>query len=95
LPDGPASGQNPSVFGSGGKRGKDDRPDPGSSILATGAGPIPCSATSLTFEGGTSFDLGRSLTLSGSLYDVPLWGSQKVYSRVVGLSGQCTSSGWA
>ena len=36
------------------------------------------------FEGGSSFDLGRSLTLSASLYDVSPWGSQKVYSRVVG-----------
>lgn len=35
------------------------------------------------FEGGTSFALGRSLTLSASLYDVAPWGSQKIYSRVV------------
>jgi hypothetical protein len=36
------------------------------------------------FEGGTSFDLGRSLTLSASLYDIAPWGDQKLYSRVVG-----------
>lgn len=36
------------------------------------------------FEGGTGFDLGHSLTLSASLYDVTPWGTQKVYSRVVG-----------
>lgn len=35
------------------------------------------------FEGGTSFDLGHSLTVSGSLYDVAPWGTQKVYSRIV------------
>jgi hypothetical protein len=36
------------------------------------------------FEGGTAFDLGRSLTLSASLYDITPWGTQKVYSRIVG-----------
>jgi hypothetical protein len=36
------------------------------------------------FEGGTSFDLGHSLTLSGSAYDVTPWGTQKLYSRIVG-----------
>ncbi len=35
------------------------------------------------FEGGTSIDLGHSLTVSGSLYDVAPWGTQKVYSRIV------------
>ena len=35
------------------------------------------------FEGGTSFDLGHSLTLSASAYDVTPWGSQKLYSRIV------------
>lgn len=44
------------------------------------------------FEGGTAFDLGRSLTLSASLYDVTPWGSQKVYSRVVG-KGVSTGGG--
>jgi hypothetical protein len=36
------------------------------------------------FEGGTSFDLGHSLTLSASAYDVTPWGTQKLYSRIVG-----------
>jgi len=36
------------------------------------------------FEGGTAFDLGRSLTVSASLYDIAPWGTQKVYSRVAG-----------
>ena len=36
------------------------------------------------FEGGTAFALGRSLTLSASAYDIAPWGTQKVYSRVVG-----------
>jgi hypothetical protein len=36
------------------------------------------------FEGGTSFDLGHSLTLSASAYDVAPWGTQKLYSRIVG-----------
>jgi hypothetical protein len=36
------------------------------------------------FEGGSSFALGRSLTISASAYDIAPWGSQKVYSRVVG-----------
>ena len=36
------------------------------------------------FEGGTSFDLGHFLTLSASAYDVTPWGTQKVYSRIVG-----------
>src|SRR5260370_10408138 len=36
------------------------------------------------FEAGTSFDLGRSLTISTSAYDIAPWGAQKVYSRVVG-----------
>jgi hypothetical protein len=35
------------------------------------------------FEGGTSFDLGRSLTLSASAYDIAPWGTQKLYSRIV------------
>jgi hypothetical protein len=35
------------------------------------------------FEGGTTFNLGWSLTLSASLYDIAPWGDQKVYSRVV------------
>lgn len=39
------------------------------------------------FEAGTAFDLGRSLTLSASAYDVVPWGSQKVYSRVVPKGG--------
>ena len=45
------------------------------------------------FEGGTAFDLGRSLTLSVSAYDVAPWGTQKVYSRIVGkgASGGGTS----
>src|SRR4030095_3055160 len=46
------------------------------------------------FEGGTSFDLGRSLTLSASLYDVAPWGSQKVYSRVVNKGFDLPSSGF-
>jgi hypothetical protein len=36
------------------------------------------------FEGGTSFDLGHSLTLSASAYDIVPWGTQKLYSRIVG-----------
>jgi hypothetical protein len=36
------------------------------------------------FEAGTSFDLGRSLTISASTYDIAPWGTQKVYSRVIG-----------
>ena len=36
------------------------------------------------FEGGTSFDLGHSLTFSASAYDVTPWGTQKLYSRIVG-----------
>lgn len=36
------------------------------------------------FEGGTSFDLGHSLTLSASAYDIAPWGTQKLYSRIVG-----------
>lgn len=41
------------------------------------------------FEAGTSFDLGHSLTVSASAYDVAPWGPQKVYSRIVvkGASG--------
>ena len=35
------------------------------------------------FEGGTSFDLGHSLTLSASAYDIAPWGTQKLYSRIV------------
>lgn len=35
------------------------------------------------FEGGTAFDLGRSLTLSASFYDIAPWGDQKLYSRIV------------
>jgi len=38
------------------------------------------------FEGGSSFDLGHSFTLSASLYDVAPWGNQKVYSRIVSKS---------
>ena len=47
------------------------------------------------FEAGTAFDLGRSLTLSASAYDVAPWGSQKVYSRVVanGSPGGSSSHG--
>lgn len=46
------------------------------------------------FEGGTSFDLGLSLTVSASLYDVAPWGSQKIYSKLVrkGTSGGGTAS---
>jgi hypothetical protein len=36
------------------------------------------------FEAGTSFDLGHSLSLSASAYDVAPWGTQKLYSRLVG-----------
>jgi hypothetical protein len=36
------------------------------------------------FEGGTAFELGPSLTLGASLYDITPWGTQKVYSRIVG-----------
>jgi hypothetical protein len=36
------------------------------------------------FEGGTSFDLGHSLTFSASAYDIAPWGTQKLYSRIVG-----------
>jgi len=45
------------------------------------------------FQGGTAFDLGRSITLSASFYDVAPWGDQKVYSRVVakGVSSGPTS----
>jgi len=45
------------------------------------------------FEGGTSFDLGHSLTISASAYDVAPWGTQKVYSRIVqkGTSGGGTA----
>ena len=39
------------------------------------------------FEAGTAFDLGRSLTLSASAYDIAPWGNQKVYSRVVPKGG--------
>ena len=39
------------------------------------------------FEAGTAFDLGRSLTLTASAYDVAPWGPQKVYSRTVTKSG--------
>lgn len=39
------------------------------------------------FQAGTSFDLGPSLTLSASAYDIAPWGGQKVYSRVVTRSG--------
>jgi hypothetical protein len=39
------------------------------------------------FEAGTSFDLGRSLTVSASAYDIAPWGTQKVYSKVVTKSG--------
>jgi len=35
------------------------------------------------FQGGSTFALGRSLTLSASLYDVAPWGDQKLYSRVI------------
>jgi hypothetical protein len=35
------------------------------------------------FEGGTAFDLGHSLTLSASAYDIRPWGTQKLYSRIV------------
>lgn len=39
------------------------------------------------FEGGTAFDLGKSLTLTASAYDVAPWGTQKVYSRTVTKAG--------
>ncbi len=39
------------------------------------------------FEGGTAFDLGHSVTLTASAYDVAPWGTQKVYSRTVTRSG--------
>jgi hypothetical protein len=39
------------------------------------------------FEAGTAFDLGKSLTLTASAYDVAPWGPQKVYSRTVTKSG--------
>ena len=39
------------------------------------------------FEAGTAFDLGKSLTLTASAYDVAPWGPQKVYSRTVTRSG--------
>ncbi len=39
------------------------------------------------FEAGTAFDLGRSLTLTASAYDVAPWGTQKVYSRTVTRAG--------
>jgi hypothetical protein len=41
------------------------------------------------FAGGTAFNLGRSLTVNASFYDVAPWGNQKVYSRVVakGVTG--------
>lgn len=45
------------------------------------------------FEAGTALDLGRSLTLSASAYDVVPWGNQKVYSRVVGKGGPGGSPG--
>jgi len=38
------------------------------------------------FEGGTAFDLGYSLTVSASAYDVAPWGNQKLYSRLVARS---------
>jgi len=45
------------------------------------------------FEAGTAFDLGRSLTLSASAYDVVPWGNQKVYSRVVAKGGPVGGAG--
>ncbi|GAC1636689.1 MAG: hypothetical protein NVS9B14_15810 [Candidatus Acidiferrum sp.] len=39
------------------------------------------------FEGGTAFDLGHSVTLTASAYDVAPWGTQKVYSRTVTRAG--------
>jgi hypothetical protein len=44
------------------------------------------------FEGGTSFALAHFFTLSASLYDVAPWGTQKVYSRVVGKSSSTGSA---
>ncbi len=35
------------------------------------------------FEAGTAFDLGRSLRVGASVYDIAPWGSQKVYSHIV------------
>ncbi len=35
------------------------------------------------FEAGTSFDLGHSVSVSASAYDVAPWGQQKVFSRIV------------
>jgi hypothetical protein len=42
------------------------------------------------FEAGTSFDLGHSLTVSASAYDVAPWGQQKVFSRLVTRSSGTT-----
>jgi hypothetical protein len=39
------------------------------------------------FEAGAAFDLGRSLTLTASAYDVAPWGAQKVYSKTVTRAG--------
>jgi hypothetical protein len=39
------------------------------------------------FDVGTAFDLGRTLTVSASVYDIAPWGTQKVYSKVVTKSG--------
>jgi len=39
------------------------------------------------FEAGTALDLGGSLTLTASAYDIDPWGPQKVYSRTVTKSG--------
>ena len=40
-----------------------------------------------TFEAGTAYDLGHSLSVSASAYDVAPWGQQKVFSRIIGRSG--------
>jgi hypothetical protein len=40
-----------------------------------------------TFEAGPAYDLGHSFSVSASAYDVAPWGTQKVFSRIIGRSG--------
>jgi hypothetical protein len=44
------------------------------------------------FQGGASFDVWKSISVGGSLYDILPFGNQTVFSRVTGASGGGTGS---
>jgi hypothetical protein len=45
------------------------------------------------FDGGAALDLMRPLSVSASFYDFAPWGSQQVFSRLVGKGGQSAGAG--